>query len=123
MRKEEKRRHGEKWQSLGVSKKPQHSNFQDATKNCGFNTFEKPKNIWAESLALKLTPSIAFQFFPFLNCNNGHKQPKKAKKWKSAKISPNGAKRSIQKPNSKYLGNFGSVQVVSVISFHRKCHF
>ena len=109
--------------TLGVSKKPQHSNFQDATKNCGFNTFEKPKNIWAESLALKLTPSIAFQFFPFLNCNNGHKQPKKAKKWKSAKISPNGAKRSIQKPMSTYLGNFGSVQVVSVISFHRKCHF
>ena len=60
---------------VGVSKKPQHSNFQDAPKNCGFNTFEKPKNIWAESLALKLTPSIAFQFFPFLNCKNRHKQP------------------------------------------------
>ena len=37
---------------LGVSKKHQLSNFQDAPKNPGFTTFEKLKNIWAESLAL-----------------------------------------------------------------------
>ena len=49
---------------VGVPKKPQLSNFQDAPKNCGFNTFEKPKNIWAESLALKLTPSISDLFWP-----------------------------------------------------------
>ena len=39
----------------GVSKKPQHSNFQASPKICGSNCLGQLKNIWAESLALKLT--------------------------------------------------------------------
>ena len=39
---------------LGVSKKPQHSNFQDSPKNVGFTTFEKLTNVFTKSLALKL---------------------------------------------------------------------
>ena len=82
-----------------------------------------PKHL---ELGLKLQNwpfALHFNFCRFLAEKNDQKQPKKAKKWKSAKISPNDAKRSIQKPILTFLGNFGSVQVALVISFRRKCHF
>ena len=70
-----------------------------------------------------MTPSIAFEFLPFKHSKNVKKTPQNAKNCKLAKISLNDAKRSIQKPIATFLGNLGSVKVVSVISFHRKCHF
>ena len=37
---------------------------------------------------------------------------------KAHKIPQSGANRSIQKPIPAFLGNFGTVKLVSVISFH-----
>ena len=49
--------------------------------------------------------------------------PQKSKILKSPKISLNDTNRSIQKPIPTFLRNFGSVKLVLVISFLRKCHF
>ena len=70
--------------------------FKDALKNCGYSSPKNPKTPRVGSHTTKITPSIAFEFLPFKHCKNGKKQPKKTKKWKSAKISLNDAKRSIQ---------------------------
>ena len=52
---------------LGVSKK------LDSPKNCGFTSFEKLKNVCAESLALKWTQHISLLFLHFFRWIKGSK--------------------------------------------------
>ena len=73
-----------------------------------------PKLFLFESLALKLI------FFCHFDTVKGQKTAPKKQKLKSGKISLNDAKYSIQWQIPIFLWNFGSVKVVSVISFHSK---
>ena len=82
-----------------------------------------PKHLELGLIFQKWPPALHLNFHRFNTLKTAKKTPQKAQKWKLAKFSLNDAKRSIQKPIAIYLGNMGSVKVVSVISFHRKCHF
>ena len=72
--------------------------FQDATKNCGYATSENPKTVFVQSLALKLTFCIAFQFLGPCSKKNGSKWSKKCTFSDLAYYSSKSGKRIKQKP-------------------------